>query len=539
MRETVVISFPKSDGDASAWDEYRDPVLAEEKRVTLLPPESPEVQLWRARVANGLAKALCYSNGHDYDVRFPDGYQLVAIRRKRVTDRDRYDMMLFGSTHVTRFRSPNEFIPHAIWLLTDPTLNHEDCHCHGHCRGMQGGDRNASKKRPSETKVPQTSKRGRVQSLEITSRHQSSTSNNIIQPPLSPFRKGELIYIKLPQPIHGPTSSETIEFWPAVVKDVSRDGSSFAYTVTLLGSLDLSSLPHSSILPYSAYSAPPELVKSLGERATQQYSQCSNVDVVPRPFTDLPSKYTVDYATIPYLLALGITEMLALEWSLSAVGRSLAEISVSITSPLALFYRPVGPSPHQFSPDILVDRLWWGAEYICAGDLIFLRPSREFFCAADILNVSESGALRPSPNVSESLSQDSWLRETLLHIRHIFVQELESEDGSERRDAQLCGTLYKIVPESEKDAKKKKQSIATTLPAAPRGYHFRPILVNNFEAVVALELLLCRYHGNAPDNRFSPTFLVHEGRDIRISMAIQEGWNKLKRNVEEATSPGL
>ena len=34
-----------------------------------------------------------------------------------------------GSSTVLRFRSPAEFIPHGIWLLTDPTLNNNNCGC--------------------------------------------------------------------------------------------------------------------------------------------------------------------------------------------------------------------------------------------------------------------------------------------------------------------------------------------------------------------------------------------------------------------------
>jgi len=34
-----------------------------------------------------------------------------------------------GSCHAKRFRSVPEFIPHALWLLTDPTLNRANCAC--------------------------------------------------------------------------------------------------------------------------------------------------------------------------------------------------------------------------------------------------------------------------------------------------------------------------------------------------------------------------------------------------------------------------
>jgi Transcription-silencing protein, cryptic loci regulator Clr2/Transcription-silencing protein Clr2 len=34
-----------------------------------------------------------------------------------------------GSKTVLRFRSPAEFIPHGVWLLTDPTLNKSNCGC--------------------------------------------------------------------------------------------------------------------------------------------------------------------------------------------------------------------------------------------------------------------------------------------------------------------------------------------------------------------------------------------------------------------------
>ena len=38
-----------------------------------------------------------------------------------------------GSCNVSRFRSPAEFAPHALWLLTDPSLDPSNCRCK-YCR---------------------------------------------------------------------------------------------------------------------------------------------------------------------------------------------------------------------------------------------------------------------------------------------------------------------------------------------------------------------------------------------------------------------
>ncbi|KAF8479814.1 hypothetical protein DFH94DRAFT_746103, partial [Russula ochroleuca] len=38
-------------------------------------------------------------------------------------------LYLIGSVHTNRFRCIPEFVPHAIWLMTDPTLDRGNCEC--------------------------------------------------------------------------------------------------------------------------------------------------------------------------------------------------------------------------------------------------------------------------------------------------------------------------------------------------------------------------------------------------------------------------
>ncbi|KAI0061011.1 hypothetical protein BV25DRAFT_1827254 [Artomyces pyxidatus] len=44
-------------------------------------------------------------------------------------DAPRHDLYLIGSIHNKRFRSIPEYVPHAMWLMTDPTLDRANCEC--------------------------------------------------------------------------------------------------------------------------------------------------------------------------------------------------------------------------------------------------------------------------------------------------------------------------------------------------------------------------------------------------------------------------
>ncbi|THG94758.1 hypothetical protein EW145_g8081 [Phellinidium pouzarii] len=112
----------KSDSDASPLRPDQEEIVDDKGHVEFM-REAPlkTKQDWFSKVATCLV--------HDGDwheksgkhftfnlVQFPDGYKLYK-HYKGKKHNPRSDAYLFGSPTVLKFRSPNEFVPHAAWLI--------------------------------------------------------------------------------------------------------------------------------------------------------------------------------------------------------------------------------------------------------------------------------------------------------------------------------------------------------------------------------------------------------------------------------------
>ncbi|KIJ20881.1 hypothetical protein PAXINDRAFT_106682 [Paxillus involutus ATCC 200175] len=126
------IDFPVSDGDESQWPTNTTRVLDSEGHVNYMRSVPIDESLsikWRCEVGASLASQLKKPAGPSYVLHgWPAGYQMYD-HNKGPASSPRHDAYLIGSRHAKRFRSIPEFIPHALWLLTDPTLNRANCHC--------------------------------------------------------------------------------------------------------------------------------------------------------------------------------------------------------------------------------------------------------------------------------------------------------------------------------------------------------------------------------------------------------------------------
>ncbi|KAF8605719.1 hypothetical protein BDV93DRAFT_521532 [Ceratobasidium sp. AG-I] len=84
-----------------------------------LSPSDPHYERWCVHVGKWAAKTLGLPRGKTYCLDgFPEGYTLYCHYKTETKDDERTDYYLYGSKGVARFRSPNEFAPHALWLLT-------------------------------------------------------------------------------------------------------------------------------------------------------------------------------------------------------------------------------------------------------------------------------------------------------------------------------------------------------------------------------------------------------------------------------------
>ncbi|KAF8643034.1 hypothetical protein AX16_009278 [Volvariella volvacea WC 439] len=124
------LEFDKSDGSPGLWPTATTRIVDREGQVNfmqLLDLDSPTAAKWRTQVGKAIALDLKLPGGKSYVMRdWPTGYRLYD-HHKGPADAPRHDVYLYGSPRG-RFRSINEFIPHAIWLMRD-AKNQATCLC--------------------------------------------------------------------------------------------------------------------------------------------------------------------------------------------------------------------------------------------------------------------------------------------------------------------------------------------------------------------------------------------------------------------------
>jgi len=252
------IEFPRSDGDAAVLPTNTERVVDHEGHVNFMRPiglaESTSNN-WRIVIGGEIAKRMGLAEGPSYVLKsFPDGYQLYD-HNKGPASSPRHDPYLCGSKNVNRFRSTNEFIPHGLWLMQDPTLNRANCACKYCAKKPQRivtdtlelpSNRRASGT-PSGTpsKPGRRLREGRVarENPYAAIRHAPKPVKQLTGPqqalvperdsdirallvgsetkPARWYRKGELAWCALNPPIRGRTEGESIHFWPGLVHDVN------------------------------------------------------------------------------------------------------------------------------------------------------------------------------------------------------------------------------------------------------------------------------------------------------------------------------
>jgi len=122
------IDFPRSDGTQTTWPSDTTRVVDHEGCVNYydpLPLHHVQHIRWRVLTADALALKYKYDKGPNYVLRdFPENYRLFDHNKGPVSG-PRHDVYLYGPLKKT-FRSVNEFVPHAIWLMSDGS---EPCKC--------------------------------------------------------------------------------------------------------------------------------------------------------------------------------------------------------------------------------------------------------------------------------------------------------------------------------------------------------------------------------------------------------------------------
>ncbi|TCD71826.1 hypothetical protein EIP91_003169 [Steccherinum ochraceum] len=262
--DVTFIEFPRSDGSSSQWPANTKKVVDRDGAVNYMSPQdidgSPS-PIWRKNAGMAVAKAMGMegaNTGKQYVLKdWPAGYGMF-IHLKGPEKRPRNDPYLYGSSSVNKFRSSNEFSPHAIWLFMDETLNHGNCQCKYSTKkpqlaisqsmglstrqlnspvpsaGGSGRPRGRPKRevRAKTTAKPYTAvrrvprpKKSQEQgpSVAVTAEKVRDLEESLHETEVLPsrtFREGEVLWCRLQEPIViSDDLPDTIDYWPGVVDE--------------------------------------------------------------------------------------------------------------------------------------------------------------------------------------------------------------------------------------------------------------------------------------------------------------------------------
>ncbi|KAI0310399.1 hypothetical protein OF83DRAFT_1031400, partial [Amylostereum chailletii] len=257
----VFLDFPRSDGDRKSWPPNTTQIVDRDGTVNFYKPIPEDVGAslkWKHQIAMKVAEKMGLESGKNYVFRkWPDGYGFFDHHKGAVAA-PRHDAYLIGCVHVPRFRSIPEFVAHAHWLMTDPTLDRANCECKYCTKTPQ---RQISARlgytQPAATPGPSHPSRNagpRARRVRQNAPPYAVVQKRKVKPPPPPptnrahspprqhkvhnryddvqamyadlglplrrwFREGELIWVALQPPIFGDAEDINIAFWPALVKE--------------------------------------------------------------------------------------------------------------------------------------------------------------------------------------------------------------------------------------------------------------------------------------------------------------------------------
>ncbi|KAJ7890458.1 hypothetical protein B0H14DRAFT_2497092 [Mycena olivaceomarginata] len=398
------LDFPRTDGDPELWPTNTERKVDSEGCVNFMQEVALDEPLsikWRVGVGDAVSVALKLPPGKPYVLRdFPNGYRMFDHHKGKAAA-PRHDVYLFGAESKARFRSVPEFIPHAVWLMGDPS---DVCKCK-YCSkkpqreitsSMGNLLRNSSSPSPSRPTRPKAEKaekperkRDVLSKPRLAERLQNSKTYAAVQktvnvPKASPhiqtkavmlvernnnlrdacrpvsegclprwFREGELVWCALQNPIVRPDLGVEIKFWPGIVDEVKlliddnvpADGTSpwvirqsTAYKVQFLAVQRSYFILDNMIIPYQTYIIHKAILEEMVARPVENWDL--NPDTLTA-FDPCPPPHlpppSFADALTPLALALQIASTLSGYWCLTD------EWDAKITLPLPPAPRPPPP----------------------------------------------------------------------------------------------------------------------------------------------------------------------------------------------------
>ncbi|PVF99875.1 hypothetical protein CPB86DRAFT_730547 [Serendipita vermifera] len=505
--EAFVIKWPPfSDGAPNKWP--TETVWC--KRAD----DSATAEGWKKKIGQVIAKVLKYKEPEKYYIRdWPPGYAVFATRRGNSI---RYDHYLCGGP--IKFRSPQEFQAHAIWLYFSGKPPKEVEAFSFKIPVRDGGQKSERGEKLIQERREQQQETTVKQTASILSASNPSVKSNATKkrvsfnppsPPLearkstpSPlhltvkripgrtyrpvpsrdmmnhmrccYRIGELVWCVIEPPLVGDDAWAIIDQWPGLIEShrVKNYGTNTEdqrqevwYQVKLMALTDTFVLPQSKVTPYKAFNPSPQLLELM--------QMLPPLDVSDLPQTLYHFRHNVKYITIqtresdtsepsdafldasgPYSLAIQTAARLSFGWGF-AHPRVDDKDQIDFT---------------EFSA------LWWGAELIYVGEIVTLVCNRSHLTKhKSVLGLIES----------QEGDQEQGIQ---LLIERIEVVSINGKSGQNR--ANLIGTLYELVP-TPKGGQTPGSNISQS---PPHGMAWKRLLPEDYEATVDVHYVTCRYY---------------------------------------------
>ncbi|KAJ3926314.1 MAG: hypothetical protein NXY57DRAFT_1113997 [Lentinula lateritia] len=490
---------------------------------------------WLEIITNALHEAEILQSTANALVDLPQGYQLIQVQRRRNTSAKKagkWYIALIGNAKIilelkdpsyniswsyvgspyasgiTGFRSPSEFIPHAIWLFLSPDLDHSVC------------THLFRQRRAQAQKLPVSSPSNSSSTLCISGADhpldQVSRSSNAIH---AYFRKGDIVWVALnPKIIE--SSTVNIQVWPALIFEVC--------TSTMEGMARFKIKPfgpglqsqtcfvqENRILPFKAYMPPVDLIDTL--KSTLELHQAPPTSHEPL-IVNFEKNDLVFSQNPPFVIA-----ALPYIGALLAVFEETASYEVHNKPSLIFPARPGNVNDSVFGKfsftlqqnlefSNIMEPLRWGAECIHIGDLVRLGSARKDLVNSYHFVYPPSGPgeyfsrmFPHSPEITGASSRGLFLK--IMAWRFVHYPQPNTLSA--------VGVLYEVA---DKDAAVIHGQELEGLPKAYHGYKFCPIMKPGYLAVVPLDDIRGRYY---PASQMISTFHGLDREYIGSATSIQ------------------
>lgn len=458
----------------------------------------------------------------------------------------RHDAYLYGSPYAARFRSTNEFVPHAyvlycvsnsclinyrFWLKTSQTLDNSECSCKYCAKKKSQRDVNESvfgepsQSKPRITKPPRIKDLGSEASVSSRSfpRPDARFKNIRLRLPFTEsdlpdtvayaarkrytelhegriIRDGELVWIPLSRSICSPENPTIgIDYWPAFAHDIDyrkeviqdKDGISYSvkeqvYIVTrplISGTTNVRVL-ESSIIPFRAWELDEFFVRRLQEILPPHgFGSTSDFNSTSESIIFSPKGCHGE-------LRDDVTFARAAPYYALAV-----QTAVQMDKYWTPMYQ-IEPGPSRSGT--FYQGLWLGAERIWLDDLVRIHLDHN-----DLMTHSElQGRICPPEAESET-------RSIFMRITEIVVDDVVTPDGP-RKVLRVAGPAYYCVPDpaytlarddpgylsaaNSNDIKGVTHGVHFPMPIPPIGFQYKPLSPFDEELVLDGFMIAGRYY---------------------------------------------